>query len=73
MIYAAGIEYMLMAFIFLLIGIPVFIAARRQTLAKADAQTEEKIFTGNEKIAVYIIAVVCIAAIALYATGVLKL
>ena len=65
MIYAAGVQYLLMAFVFLALGIPFYIWARRET--------GEEIFSSKEKCAAWIIAAIAVLAVILFATGVVKL
>ena len=75
MIYAAGLTYLLMAFCFLVVGIPVYIRACAQ--ARADAtdpeQKEKPSFTPTEAVCAIIMVVVAIIAVVLAATGKLKL
>ena len=73
MIYAAGIDYMLMAFAFILVGIPFFIIARKQSIRRAGSNGDQKIFTPGETVGALLIVAVCAAAVILYATGHLKL
>ena len=47
MIYAAGLNYLLMAFLFLMIGIPVYLRARHE--AGADQKEPEPVFTPVER------------------------
>lgn len=58
LIYAAGVNYLLMEFIFLALGIPVFIWARRQ---KAPG---ERPFSENEGIAATVVVVIALFAVA---------
>ena len=68
MIYAAGLEYLLCAFIFMVIGIPVFVLARRNAIASGQSYEDERIFTPRELLfAVLIVAAAVIAAIAMIA------
>ena len=67
LIYAAGLKYLFMAFIFLAIGIPVFMIARKQT---GDGQA---IFAKKEKGSVLFILAVAVCAIIAFAGGYLKL
>lgn len=67
LIYAAGLKYLFMAFIFLAIGIPVFMIARKQT---ADGKA---IFAKKEKGSVVFILAVAACAIIAFAGGYLKL
>ena len=71
MIYAAGLTYLLMAFCFLALGIPVYIRARRDVRKVKGCQ--EAIFTKAEGLAAFIIAVVAVLAIILFATDKVKL
>ena len=68
MIYAGGLKYLMMAFVFQLIGIPVFIAARRKS-----AEQGTELMTEKEKMAAWIIAAVALLGIILFATGKVKL
>ena len=65
LIYAAGLKYLLLSIIFLAIGIPFFVKARKEH--------SQKIFEKIERIAASIIAVIAVVAVALLATGKLKL
>ena len=67
LIYAAGLKYLFMAFIFLAIGIPFFIIARKQS---ADGKP---CFSEKEKGSVLFILVVAAAAIIAFASGLLKI
>ena len=67
LIYAAGLKYLFMAFIFLAIGIPVFMIARKQT---DDGQA---IFAKKEKGSVAFILAIATCAIIAFAGGYLKL
>ncbi len=83
MIYAAGLTYLLMAFIFLMIGIPVYIWARhdsfqaqKENAASADhpaGQTNQKYFTKMELAGAICIVIVAVIAIVLFATDKVKL
>jgi arginine:ornithine antiporter/lysine permease len=57
MIYAAGLSYLLMAIIFMALGIPVFMYARHQIAP------DEKIFTKSEKCAVCLLILLSLFAI----------
>ena len=59
LIYAAGLKYLLMAVIFIALGLPVYIWARKET------PTEGKMFTTGEKI--WAAAIVVVALVVLYA------
>jgi arginine:ornithine antiporter / lysine permease len=61
LIYAAGLKYLLMAVIFIALGLPVYIWARKESPA------DEKIFSSGEKVwavAIVLIAVIVILAMA---------
>ncbi len=61
LIYAAGLKYLLMAVIFIALGLPVYIWARKESPA------DEKIFSAGEKVwavAIVLIAVIVILAMA---------
>lgn len=66
MIYAAGLTYLLMAFCFLALGIPVYIRARKEDRKVRGSQ--EVIFTRAEGFAAFLIAVTAVVAIILFAT-----
>lgn len=68
MIYAGGLKYLLMALVFQLIGIPVFIAARKQ-----NCQANENIMTEKEKFAAYLIFAAALLGVILLAAGKIKL
>ncbi|MBO5308002.1 MAG: amino acid permease, partial [Lentisphaeria bacterium] len=71
MIYAAGLTYLLMAFCFLALGIPVYIRARKDDRKlKGD---QEVMFTKTEGFAAFLIACVAILAIILFAMHKVKL
>lgn len=70
MIFAAGLQYLLMAFVFLALGIPLFIAARwenriKEALTQNDRQEEREIFTKMEF--TFMLFILIIAAGAIYA------
>ncbi|MBO5761176.1 MAG: amino acid permease [Lentisphaeria bacterium] len=82
MIYAAGLQYLLMAFVFLAIGIPVFIAARKESMKESkeslEATGEEKcccgkIFTAGEYPFMLLIILCAIIAVYVFATGKVQL
>ena len=63
LVYAAGIKYLFMAVIFLAVGIPVYMAARReQAPGKA-------IFTGGEKIIVTLLLLCTFGALCMFCHG----
>lgn len=61
LIYAAGLQYLLMSIIFLAAGIPIYIWARHQQ--------GKKPFNGRETIGAFCLSAVAIVAIVLMATG----
>ena len=71
MIYAAGLTYLLMAFLFLVVGIPVYIWARKD--AAEDERKAGKpvppLFTKAEKIGVAVVVIVALVAIIAFASG----
>jgi arginine:ornithine antiporter/lysine permease len=75
MIYAAGLTYLLMAFCFLVIGIPVYMRACSQAREDATdpAQKEAPSFTPLEAACAIAMVVIAIIAVVLAATGKLKL
>ncbi|MDD3154714.1 MAG: amino acid permease [Victivallaceae bacterium] len=75
MIYAAGLQYLLLAFIFQAIGIPIYLWARKEERTNA-ADKEQKTmpyFTKFELIAACLLVVAGIVAAVLGATGVINL
>ncbi len=66
LIYAAGIKYLFLAFIFLAIGIPVFIWARKQ-----DKQNTE-VFSKAEAVCVTILIIIALGAIYGFARGLIS-
>ncbi len=67
LIYAAGLKYLLMAIIFIAVGIPVYIWAREEK------SFEKPVFSNGEKVLLYLILLVSIIAIYLFVKGVVKL
>lgn len=67
MIYAAGLKYLLMAFVFLVIGIPFYIYARMERCS------EGPVFQVRERRAAIIMTAIAVVAVVLFATGVVKL
>jgi arginine:ornithine antiporter/lysine permease len=59
LLYAAGLSYLLMAMVFIALGIPVYIWARRDTV------TKDPLFTDAER--ALAVAIIAIALVALYA------
>ena len=73
MIYAAGLQYLLAAFCFMVVGIPVFIWARKNTLALHPEERERSIFTKHETSAVAVMLIVAAAAVIAISTGKISL
>lgn len=71
MIYAAGLKYLAMAFIFLLIGIPVFIWARHNVNQENSAP--QQYFTGKEAFAAILIVIIAVIAAIAACTGKIQL
>ncbi len=67
LIYAAGLKYLLMAVIFMAIGIPVYIWARKQNNPQAN------VFTKKECLLVFTLVIVSIVAIYAMSTSILKI
>ena len=67
LIYAAGLSYLLMAVVFLSIGIPFFIKARKEYSARLP------IFTTNEKYLLSSILVISLIAIYCFVRGIIKI
>ena len=65
LIYAAGLKYLLLSCIFLALGIPVFIWAKRQRGLKP--------FTDAEKVGAGVLAAIAVCAVILMATGTISL
>lgn len=66
LIYAAGLKYLLLAVVFIAVGIPVYIWARKESAKKT------ALFTSCEKCLVGIILLVSIIAIYIFARGVVS-
>ncbi|MDD4816498.1 MAG: amino acid permease [Victivallaceae bacterium] len=60
MIYAAGVNYLMTAFIFLMAGIPIFVITRRHAIRRTADQNDKFVFTKAEKWAA---AAICLIAI----------
>ena len=75
MIYAAGLTYLLMAFCFLVVGIPVYIRACSQAREDATdtAAKHRPSFTPVEAGCAILMVIIAIIAIVLAATGKLKI
>lgn len=71
MIYAAGFTYLLMAFLFLVIGIPVYVWACKNNDEdnKKTGKPVPPMFTKPELIAAAVIVIVAVLAVILFATG----
>ena len=67
LIYAAGLEYLLMAVVFIAVGIPVYIWACREDKAQMPA------FTCREKLMAWAIGLIAVAAIYAFARGLIHL
>ncbi len=67
LIYAAGLQYLLMAVIIIALGIPVYIWARKENAPA------EKIFTSSEKILATILIIIALAAIYAMARGLVNI
>ena len=67
LVYAAGLKYLFMAFVFIALGIPVFMVARRQ-----NAPTEP-CFSKHEKVVMVLILLIAFAAIYAFTGGLLTL
>lgn len=65
LIYAAGLQYLMMAVIFMALGIPVYIWARRQNTPN------EKAFTLPEAILAWVLIIIALFAIYAMATGII--
>lgn len=67
LIYAAGLQYLLMAVLFLALGVPVFVWARRENAPN------EPVFNGREPWAAGALVAVALIAVFLFSRGVLKI
>ncbi|MBR2865751.1 MAG: amino acid permease [Elusimicrobiaceae bacterium] len=68
LVYAAGLKYLFLAVIFLALGIPVFIWARKQQ------QDGKAVFSGKgEMVFMWLLALCAFAALYLFARGVVKM
>ena len=72
MIYAAGLQYLLMACIFMMLGIPVFIWAGVKR-KKESLKNDEKVFTAPELTAAILLTLAAVIGIILAATGKISL
>ena len=75
MIYAAGFTYLLMAFVFLTLGIPVYVWARKNAAQDTADPLEKKqpIFTKCELVGAVCIVLVAVGALIAFVTGKIKL
>lgn len=69
MIYAAGLQYLLMTFVFLVLGIPFYVWARRNAVKDRPQEAALPLFTKLELIAAILIALAAIVAVVLFASG----
>lgn len=67
LIYAAGLQYLLMADVIVALGIPVFIWARRQSAP------DEKAFTKSELVLAWVIGIIAVWAVYAFARGIVSL
>lgn len=67
LIYAAGLKYLFLAFIFLAFGAPVFVLARKQS------KDGKPVFVKGEKITLFFILLVAAGAVYAFARGLLKI
>jgi arginine:ornithine antiporter/lysine permease len=65
LIYAAGLQYLLMSIIFLALGIPVYVWSRKERMQKA--------FTKAEMLGASVVAIVAIIAASMISSGVINL
>lgn len=75
MIYAAGFTYLLMAFVFLTLGIPVYVWARKNAAEDAADEKEktQPVFTKFELGGAIFIVLVAVVAVIAFTTGAIKL
>jgi arginine:ornithine antiporter/lysine permease len=70
MIYAAGLNYLAMAFAFMAIGIIIYLKARREALQnKTSEDVPERYFTTGELVAAVLIVTIAIAALVWQSDG----
>lgn len=67
LIYAAGLNYLLMAVIFMTVGIPVFVWARKQSAP------DQKAFTVGEGALAYLMVVIAVWAVYAFSRGIVNL
>ena len=74
MIYAAGLTYLFMAFVFMAIGIPVYMKAHRELVREAAGGKDiPPCFTPAELFAALLLCAAAVAAIICFAAGKIKL
>ncbi|MBQ7207920.1 MAG: amino acid permease [Lentisphaeria bacterium] len=73
MIYAAGLQYLLAAFCFMVVGIPVFVWARKNALALHPEAKDRAVFTKHEVTAVALMLIASACAVIAIATGKISL
>ena len=66
LIYAAGLNYLLMALIGMALGIPVFVKARRQSAPN------EEVFTSGERFGASVLVLIALFAIYAMSTGIVS-
>ena len=66
LIYAAGLNYLLMALIFMALGIPVFVWARRQS------SPNQPLFSAGERFVAGVLVVAAVMAVYMMATGIVS-
>ena len=67
LIYAAGLSYLLMAIVFIAIGLPIYWMARKEQLKTP------KVFSKNEKILAWIIVAISVVALYAFVHGLIKI
>lgn len=66
LIYAAGLQYLLMAIVFMSLGIPVYVWARKQN------NKTEQVFTRHERILAGVLVLIALFAVYAMASGIVK-
>ncbi len=69
MLYSGGLNYLLMTFIFLAAGIPLYLWARHEANKKAGEGADKRIFTKPELIGALVIVAIAVCALATIAIG----
>ena len=67
LIYAAGLNYLLMASVIVALGIPVYIWSRKQN------PDQQPLFLGHEKVILVLLILIALAAIYLFSRGIVNL